>query len=310
MHSSASTCRTDVDADIALHDLLDVERLMADAIESGDGADRLGMNIAKIAALHHLNAGGQRTRSRLAVDSAHCLGLTARDGIALAATAELLHNASLIHDDLQDRDKVRRDDATVRVAYGDEIAICAGDLLLSAAYATVADVSCADMLPLLVKLVHSRIAQAIGGQCAGFSPASDNPFNGDAYLKIATAKSGALLGLPVELALLAGGYHGALHATRTTADSFAAGHQIYDDLCDFEIDLARDAAAPVMDIVLVLQENNAMSTHEAWEAAQKLGLRHLETAATSSTDPPRQSGRLFQKMANDLHSGLNDKCIQ
>ena len=114
MHSSASTCQTD--ADIALHDLLDVERLMADAIESGDVADRQGMNIAKIAALHHLNAGGQRIRSRLAVDSAHCLGLTARDGIALAATAELLHNASLIHDDLQDRDKVRRDCATVWVA--------------------------------------------------------------------------------------------------------------------------------------------------------------------------------------------------
>ena len=308
MHSPASMCQTA--ANTASHDLLEVERLMADAIESGDVADKQGMNLAKIAALYHLNAGGQRIRSRLAVDSADCLGLTARDGIALAATAELLHNASLIHDDLQDRDQIRRECATVWVAYGDEIAICAGDLLLSAAYATVADVSCADMLPLLVKLVHSRIAQAIGGQCAGFSPASNNPFNADAYLKIATAKSGALLGLPVELALLAGGYRGAMRATRTTADSFAAGYQIYDDLCDFEIDLARDAEAPVLNIVLVLQKNNASSIHDAWGSAQKLGLMHLEAAAASSTDFPRQSGRLFREMANDLHARLKDKCIQ
>ena len=308
MHSSASMCQTA--ADTASHDLLEVERLMVDVIESGDEAVAQSANVAKIAALYHLNTGGQRIRSRLALDSAHCLGLTARDGIALAATAELLHNASLIHDDLQDRDQIRRECATVWVAYGDEVAICAGDLLMSAAYAAVACVSCVDMLPLLVKLIHSRITQAIGGQSAEFSPASVHSLNTDAYLKIAIAKSGALLGLPVELALLAGGYHGALRATRTTADSFAAGYQIYDDLCDFEIDLARDAEAPALNIVLVLQKNNASSIHDAWESAQKLGLMHLEAAAASSTDFPRQSGRLFREMANDLHARLKDKCIQ
>lgn len=308
MQSSASMCQTSADA--SLHDLLEVERLMASVVESGDEAGAQAMSVAKVAAFYHLNSGGQRIRSRLALDSAHCLGLTARDGIVLAATAELLHNASLIHDDLQDRDQVRRDCATVWVAYGDEVAICAGDLLMSAGYAAVACVSCVDMLPLLVKLVHSRITQAIGGQCAEFSPASVHSINTDRYLKIATAKSGALLGLPVELALLAGGYHGALHVTRATADSFAAGYQIYDDLCDFEIDLARDAAAPVLNIVLVLQKNNASSIHDAWKSAQKLGLMHLEAAAASSTDLPRQSGRLFREMANDLHARLKRKCVQ
>ncbi len=307
MHSSASMCQTA--ADTASHDVPEAERLMADVIESGDDADTQATSVAKIAALYHLNAGGQRIRSRLALDSAHCLGLTTRDGIALAATAELLHNASLIHDDPQDRDQVRRGSPTVWVAYGDEVAICAGDLLLSAAYATVACVSCTDMLPSLVKLVHSRITQAIGGQCAEFSPAPVHLFNTDVYLKIATAKSGALLGLPVELALLAGGYRGALQTTRATADSFAAGYQIYDDLCDFEIDLARDTAAPVLNIVLVLKKNNGLSIRDAWESAQKLCLMHLEAAA-SSTDLPRQSGRLFREMANELHARLKDKCIQ
>ena len=230
MHSSASMCQTA--ANTALNDLLEVERLMADVIEWGDEADVLSMNVAKIAALYHLNGGGQRIRSRLAPDSAHCLGLTPRDGIALAATAELLHNASLIHGDLQARDQVRRGCPPVWVAYGEETAICAG------------------------------------------------------------------------------GYRGALHTTRTTADSFAAGYQIYDDLCDFEMDLVRDTTAPILNIVLVLQKNNASSVHDAWEAAQKLGLMHLKAAATSSTVLPKQSGRLFREMANDLHARLKRKCMQ
>ena len=308
MHSFASTCQ--IPTASAFDSQPEVERLMADVIGSGDETDDQALSFAKIAAFYHLKSGGQRIRSRLALDSAHCVGLTTRDGVALAATAELLHNASLIHDDLQDRDQVRRGCPTVWAAYGDEIAICAGDLLLSAAYVAIVRVSCADRLPSLATLVHSRIAQAIGGQCAEFSPASIHPFNTAEYLKIAAAKSGALLSLPVELSLLAGGYRGALHATRTTADSFAAGYQIYDDLCDFDMDLARDTAAPSLNIVLVVQKNSASSVKDAWEAARKLGLIQLEAAATSSAALPKQSGRLFREMANDLHARLKRKCMQ
>ena len=50
---------------------------------------------------YHLRAGGQKVRARLGLSSALALGLSDSEAIGIAACAELLHNASLIHDDLQ-----------------------------------------------------------------------------------------------------------------------------------------------------------------------------------------------------------------
>ena len=301
--------RRDIFSETALQDLREVNRQMIAAIDPGVDSRASMLSVGKTAAVYHLKSGGQRIRARLALDSSYCLGLTQSDGITLATTAELLHNASLIHDDLQDRDKIRRELDTVWVAYGDEVAICAGDLLLSAAYGALADVSCADKLPQLIKLVHSRVAYAIGGQCADLSQASTQLLGVDGYLKIATAKSGALLGLPIELALLAADCQEGLGATRAAVDSFAVGYQIYDDLCDFEADRARDGFAATLNIVQVLRVNNAVSTRTAWERAKQLGLQKLALAAADSANIPMQSGRLLRELSNDLYARLTERRI-
>ena len=310
MHAVAPECQTT--ASISPHDMREVDKVMLDVIERSEDsrAHSIMVSSANCAAIYHLKSGGQRIRARLALHSARCLNLTKKDGIVLAATAELIHNASLIHDDLQDRDEIRRNVAAVWFIHGDDVAICAGDLLLSAAYSTIADVSCIDKLPRLIKLVHSRVVRAISGQCADLSCASAESLDVDEYLKITTAKSGSLLGLPMELALLAADCSSALDATRSTVNSFAAGYQIFDDLCDLEADLARGVAAPALNVVQVLQRNNAMTSHQAWESAKKLGLKHLQVAATDSADLPLQSGRLLQELAMDLMAQLKGKCIQ
>lgn len=77
-------------------------------------------DIAMSAAIYHLKSGGQRLRAKLALHTSVCVGLSEEDGFSLAATAELLHNASLIHDDLQDRDRSRRGRGTVWVVYGEK----------------------------------------------------------------------------------------------------------------------------------------------------------------------------------------------
>jgi len=308
MHATAPECQ--MIASISPDDMREVDSKMLDAIRLGENLhlhSRL-VNGANIAAIYHLKSGGQRIRARLALHSAHCLNLNKKDGIVLAATAELIHNASLIHDDLQDRDEIRRRVATVWVAYGDDVAICAGDLLLSAAYSTIAGVSCVDKLPHLINLVHSCVTRAIDGQCADFSSASIKSLGVEEYLKITTAKSGSLLGLPMELALLAADYPVALGVTRSTINSFAAGYQIFDDLCYLEADIARVVVVPDLNVVQVLQKNNDMTSHRAWESAKKLGLKHLQVAATGSADLPLQSGRLLQELAIDLIAQLKDKC--
>ena len=56
----------------------------------------------------HLASGGSRTRAKLCIDAGLALHLSSKTIVALASTIELLHNASLVHDDLQDADISRR----------------------------------------------------------------------------------------------------------------------------------------------------------------------------------------------------------
>lgn len=87
-------------------------------------------NALQDALTNHFQAGGGRTRARLGLKAADALLLAPRTAIALAAAAELLHNASLIHDDLQDRSATRRGAPALWVSCSEETAICAGDLLI------------------------------------------------------------------------------------------------------------------------------------------------------------------------------------
>ena len=84
-----------------------VEQRCRDLIDPAVAPGTASTDAAAAAAAYHLGAGGRRIRARLALDAGSCLGLSARDAVAIASTCELLHNASLVHDDLQDRDPGR-----------------------------------------------------------------------------------------------------------------------------------------------------------------------------------------------------------
>ena len=293
--------------DVAALDLLEVERRMASLIGVSDEGCTALPDAASAAATYHLQTGGQRIRARLALHASTSLGLTIDDACSLASTAELLHNASLIHDDLQDRDRSRRDCDTAWVVYGDEIAICAGDLLLSAAYCALAGVSCKSRLPRMMKLTHLRITHAVRGQCADLK---SQPLSVEDYKTIAVAKSGALLGLPIELALMAADKTDALAVAKKAADSFAIGYQIYDDLQDVDADMTRRALAPVTNIVQVLKSCRAATDRNASDLARKLGLEHLKSAAATSADLPQLAGGLLQQLAIELHTRLTESCFR
>ena len=64
---------------------------------------------------YHLMTGGSRIRMRVCLDMSLCLGVNNEDAMRLASAVELLHNASLIHDDIQDGDSLRRGQSAVWV---------------------------------------------------------------------------------------------------------------------------------------------------------------------------------------------------
>jgi geranylgeranyl pyrophosphate synthase len=107
-----------------------VERRLTDLV--GAAPDPLGGE-----ARATLAAGGKRLRPKLVL---HCAGPEAGDGATRAATAiELVHMATLVHDDVLDAAPLRRGHPTVVARAGREVATSVGDLLFSRAFAELAD---------------------------------------------------------------------------------------------------------------------------------------------------------------------------
>jgi len=86
------------------------------------------------AALHLIRAGGKRLRPIIVLAVAETLGADLEKALPFAAAIEIVHNFTLIHDDIIDEDEMRRGVPTVHKLWGQAIAITAGDLLYAKAF--------------------------------------------------------------------------------------------------------------------------------------------------------------------------------
>jgi len=246
------------------------------------------------AARYHLTAGGARVRARIGLDAAIALGLSPTAALACASAPELLHNASLIHDDLQDGDAVRRRMPAVWSRYGRDAAISSGDLLISAAYKAIALHPNAGAA---LCAMHDAVAVTIRGQaqdCSAKNPSSED------CAGIAADKSGPLLALPVRLALIAAdapGQEGAIRAGR----AIAIAYQTLDDL----IDRAADRATGATNICLSLEAEG----HDP-AAASMVATARAQTALMSARqdacDLPNSAGAPLLTLITRLEAKLKE----
>jgi geranylgeranyl diphosphate synthase type I len=189
---------------LAGHDevVAEVERFMQE-LSTGGQPDVLGA-----IGVSHLATGGKRLRARLALAALEALGGRARDGLAWAAACELLHNASLVHDDLQDGDRFRRGSPTVWSRFGAAEAINLGDLFISLALRAVgfSPVDAAVRYELL-QTMSAAMEACVRGQSAELRLREHctRPDALERYLASARGKTGTLFQLPLAgAALLAG----------------------------------------------------------------------------------------------------------
>ena len=146
---------------------------------------------------YHMATGGGRVRAKLALEAGEILDLADPVALACACGPELLHNASLVHDDLQDRDETRRGQPAVWRRFGPAAAISIGDLMISAAYAALA--SHPDPARAIL-LAHDALSRTARGQA---NDLMRTEVSVAAYRAMAADKTGALIALPVRLALAA-----------------------------------------------------------------------------------------------------------
>jgi geranylgeranyl pyrophosphate synthase len=182
--------------------------------------------------------GGKRIRPLLTCATAECLGGDPRDALAGACAVEFIHAYSLIHDDLpaMDDDDLRRGRPTVHRAFGEAIAILAGDALQALAFETLtrdSAVPAAIRLTMVESLARAAgWAGMVGGQTSDIDAAS-RPVSIEALEAMHRAKTGALICAAIDLGALAAR---ASASTRGQLEAFGRAiglaFQVVDDLLD------------------------------------------------------------------------------
>lgn len=142
--------------------------------------------------------GGKAVRPLLALLAAEAVGGSAEVAVPAAVAVELVHNFSLIHDDIMDGDQTRRHRPTVWKVHGVGPAILVGDALLDLAYRSLPDRHSAELLGTAVQaLLEGQAADLAFEQRSDVSPRE--------CAAMAEAKTGALMAAATALGALAGG---------------------------------------------------------------------------------------------------------
>ncbi len=105
--------------------------------EIGNTLSNIGPEDLREASIYLTEAGGKMLRPALTVLICEAVGGTFSSCIKAAAAIELIHTFSLIHDDIMDKDDMRRGKPSVHKVWGEPVAILAGDTLFSKAYELV-----------------------------------------------------------------------------------------------------------------------------------------------------------------------------
>lgn len=188
--------------------------------------------------LYSIQAGGKRIRPLLVLATLKDLKVESKDALFIAASIELIHTYSLIHDDLpsMDDDDLRRGKPTNHKVYGEAIAILAGDAMQTLAFGTLANLKHTEPKKALM-LVHLLAAASgekgmVAGQVLDIE-GEKQPLTLAELQQIHASKTGALLSCCIEsAAVLANLQEAELAALKNYAKNIGIAFQIQDDILD------------------------------------------------------------------------------
>ncbi|WP_020574851.1 polyprenyl synthetase family protein [Actinopolymorpha alba] len=216
----------------------DIRRLVRPAMRAA--IDRLDAGTRRACGYHlgfwdangrpEASASGKGLRPTLAVLSALAAGVPAEEGVPAAVACELVHNFSLLHDDVIDKDTERRHRATVWARFGVADAILAGDALLALANEVLGEVGTVTVAPAVARL-SATVRRLIAGQSADVSFEKRDDVTLEECLTMAADKTAALLACSASLgSVLAGAPATLTSGLATFGHHLGMAFQLTDDL--------------------------------------------------------------------------------
>ena len=180
---------------------------------------------------HHLRSGGKRLRALLTLGSAKLSGyeLGKRD-INLAACVELIHAATLLHDDVIDESSLRRGSKTTNSIWGNQSSVLVGDYLLSRCFEIMVDDGDLEIL----KLLSSTSAKIAQGEVLQLQHKGEADLLEDTYIDIINLKTAALFSAATKTgACLSGSNEKEKKALESYGKNLGLAFQIADDALDY-----------------------------------------------------------------------------
>lgn len=182
---------------------------------------------------YHLDAGGKRIRPVLAILTCEALGGDISKVMPFAAACELLHNWFLVHDDLEDGDRVRRDRPAVWVKYGMAHGINIGDFMSEKVYELVLKANLDDKTKIrLISEIVETCARTAEGQTMDINLRKNCNPSEEEYMKMIELKTAWYLTLPMVGGAIVAGRQDLAGKIKAFGMKIGPAFQIADDLLD------------------------------------------------------------------------------
>ena len=191
--------------------------------------------VLRAAMMHLIAGGGKRMRAILPWLVADAVG-ESNDGLYdLGASIEIIHNFTLVHDDIMDNDSVRRGRPAVHIEFDNPTAINAGDAMLAVAFEVLAESSHFDdkYFRDLVRIIGAMVRRVSEGQQQDMSFEDREFVDEEEYLHMISGKTAAMFTICARTgALLSGAEAEIVHIMAEWGENVGLCFQLMDDLID------------------------------------------------------------------------------
>ena len=231
-------------------DFNSITKIIADDLEAIERIlleeTRIHYDFVDDAVRHVIEGGGKRLRPVLLILSSKACGYTGEDAHILAACIELIHVASLVHDDVLDEAPIRRSQVTLHSKWGNKVAVLVGDYLHARVLSMLASRGSDD--PALEILANAAQAMCEGEVIHAYKN-GDFEICQNNYLKIVELKTGKLISASCHTGAMLGTKNPEhVNALITYGELIGIAFQIIDDLLDFVADPEKFGKQPFKDL--------------------------------------------------------------